>query len=327
VVDLIRHVDRTYRTYAAPEARAVEGVSMGGFGAAHFGFKFPEWFAGMTSMAGALHNAAGFRIYASAPVWEEVFGANAEYADANSPWQLAERNAAAIRDRVQVRLVIGDQDSLLPLNWAFCDWLRNRGIAYEFTVVPGVAHTGNGLYAATGNATAAFYTRLFANIGSRPAVSAASYLGPQVAPDSLVSVFGRDLDAASVTARGVAAKVLYASSGQVNFVMPALAPGPAEVRVTNGAGIVSLFAADIVPVAPGLFSAYYITDGYLILFGTGIRGGRSVRVTVGGRDCEVVYAGPQPQYAGLDQVNVRLDGASGDVVLSADGIPSNTIPF
>jgi len=42
--DLIPHVDATYRTVAAREGRAVEGFSMGGFGAAHLGFKYPDVF-------------------------------------------------------------------------------------------------------------------------------------------------------------------------------------------------------------------------------------------------------------------------------------------
>lgn len=45
---------------------------------------------------------------------------------------------------------------------------------------------------------------------------------------------------------------------------------------------------------------------YLSLYGTGIRGGQSVSATAGGTALEVVYAGPQNQYPGLGQVNVRL---------------------
>ena len=47
----------------------------------------------------------------------------------------------------------------------------------------------------------------------------------------------------------------------------------------------------------------------LVLFGTGIRNRNAlsdVKVTVGGIPVDVLYAGPQPTYAGLDQVNVLL---------------------
>ncbi len=42
VKDLIPHVDMTYRTVARGAARAIEGLSMGGFGAAHLAFSFPS---------------------------------------------------------------------------------------------------------------------------------------------------------------------------------------------------------------------------------------------------------------------------------------------
>ena len=52
-------------------------------------------------------------------------------------------------------------------------------------------------------------------------------------------------------------------------------------------------------------------DAVLTLFGTGWRGRREagdVRVTVGGLLATVLLAGAQPEFAGLDQINVRLPG-------------------
>src|SRR3954453_16237671 len=54
IKDLIPHVDATYRTVADRGARAIEGFSMGGFGAAHFGFKYPETFGVVSIQAPAL---------------------------------------------------------------------------------------------------------------------------------------------------------------------------------------------------------------------------------------------------------------------------------
>ena len=44
VKDLIPHIDATYRTVASREGRAIEGMSMGGYGALRLGFKYPELF-------------------------------------------------------------------------------------------------------------------------------------------------------------------------------------------------------------------------------------------------------------------------------------------
>ncbi|MEP6961411.1 MAG: hypothetical protein ABI995_05000, partial [Acidobacteriota bacterium] len=46
---------------------------------------------------------------------------------------------------------------------------------------------------------------------------------------------------------------------------------------------------------------------FLLLFGTGIRGREgALAATIGGTPVEVLYAGPQGQFDGLDQVNLRL---------------------
>lgn len=70
---------------------------------------------------------------------------------------------------------------------------------------------------------------------------------------------------------------------------------------------------------------------YLSLFGTGIRGHTEpVRVEIGGIAAPVLYAGPQNQYFGLDQVNVLLPAelrGRGEVgvVLAIDGRAANLV--
>jgi len=75
------------------------------------------------------------------------------------------------------------------------------------------------------------------------------------------------------------------------------------------------------------------TPIYLSLYGTGIRNRSSlanVTCTIGGVSVPVQYAGPQTQFAGLDQVNVlvtlNLRGLGEvDVVLTVDGQVSNAV--
>jgi hypothetical protein len=71
---------------------------------------------------------------------------------------------------------------------------------------------------------------------------------------------------------------------------------------------------------------------YLILYGTGIRNAAAgtVTATINGVKTTVTYAGPQPQYPGLDQVNLlipnSLKGAgSVPVVVSVAGQTANTV--
>jgi len=73
------------------------------------------------------------------------------------------------------------------------------------------------------------------------------------------------------------------------------------------------------------------TSTYVALYGTGIRGAPSgsVAVLIDGRTVPVLYAGPQPEWEGLDQINIDLPltlrGAGEvDVVIEAGGVLSNT---
>jgi uncharacterized protein (TIGR03437 family) len=69
---------------------------------------------------------------------------------------------------------------------------------------------------------------------------------------------------------------------------------------------------------------------YLSLYGTGIRGGSAITVSIGGTAVPVTYAGAQGEFAGLDQINVRLSGSlrgkgEADLVLTVDGATANTV--
>jgi S-formylglutathione hydrolase FrmB len=52
--DLIGHVDGTYRTMAKREGRAINGLSMGGYGAIMLGLRHPDMFCSIGSHSGAL---------------------------------------------------------------------------------------------------------------------------------------------------------------------------------------------------------------------------------------------------------------------------------
>jgi S-formylglutathione hydrolase FrmB len=60
VKDLIGHVDATYRTIARREGRAINGLSMGGYGGLMLGLKHPELFCSVGSHSGAVAFAKSF---------------------------------------------------------------------------------------------------------------------------------------------------------------------------------------------------------------------------------------------------------------------------
>jgi enterochelin esterase-like enzyme len=146
VKELIPHVDATYRTIATREGRVLDGFSMGGYGAARLGFKFPELF-GAVSVMGAGPLQPDLR--ADAPragrarvdeLMERVYGGDPDYFRRVSPRALAELNAARLAEGSRVRLVVGTSDETYANNAAFHAHLQSLGIPHEWIVLEGVEH-------------------------------------------------------------------------------------------------------------------------------------------------------------------------------------------
>ncbi len=116
---------------------------MGGFGAAHLGFKYPDLFGAISISAGALID---FSVRGSHDdvrrkrVFDTVWGGDPERFHADDPSTLARANADRIRGRTLVRSFCGDLDSLLGLNTQFHELLQELDIDHEYTIVPGAAH-------------------------------------------------------------------------------------------------------------------------------------------------------------------------------------------
>jgi uncharacterized protein (TIGR03437 family) len=161
---------------------------------------------------------------------------------------------------------------------------------------------------------------------------AATYFAVQsAAPGAIASFYGTGLG--SVTslmvqdAQGTQrpATLNYVSAGQINFVIPAATSIGMATFITSAGNA----TAGVETVSPTLFAAVNGPPGYLILYGTGIRGRSSlanVTASINGVTAQVTYAGPQPQYAGLDQVNILLPSgasASGTISLTVDYQTSN----
>lgn len=230
------------------------------------------------------------------------------------------------------------------------------------------------------------------------AVSAASFLGQEVAEESIISAFGVNLATGlelantlplpttlrgtSVTVRdsqGVErlAPLFFVSPGQINLQLsPGTGAGAATITTTSGDGQISLGTINVANVAPGLFSANANGQGvaaatvlrvkadgsqtfepvatlnaqnvfvtrpidlgpasdllFLIAFGTGFRfnsGLSAVNAGIVGISAEVLFAGAQGDFVGLDQANIRIPRSLAgrgevDVLLIANGKASNRV--
>jgi enterochelin esterase-like enzyme len=162
VKEVLGDVDARFRSLRTRAGRLIEGFSMGGYGAAHLGFKYPELFAAVSILSGGPLQ----REFASAPrvgprgrdyTLQNVFGGDHGYFRAQSPWVLAERNAAALSSGTRIRVVIGQADEMLDNVREFAGRLKQLGIPHAYRELPGVAHQPMAVLDALGEGNWAFY--------------------------------------------------------------------------------------------------------------------------------------------------------------------------
>lgn len=193
------------------------------------------------------------------------------------------------------------------------------------------------------------------------------------------TIVGRRISVLDARGEVSSANLLFASPGQINFVLPPnLADGLAVIRLQDETdSTLRVSFAEIKKTVPGIFTAnangrdvpaaiiVRVKPGniqsfepvvqfdaslnrfvpaaldlgpegeivVLALFGTGwrqISALDDVRVTIGGLNVPVEYAGKQPTVIGLDQINVRLPRTligrgDLDVVVKVKGEAANTV--
>jgi uncharacterized protein (TIGR03437 family) len=179
-------------------------------------------------------------------------------------------------------------------------------------------------------------------------VNSATY-APRVAPGSIVSIFGTNLEPAPVLVNGRTAPVFYSGPTQINAQLPfEAAPGPATVQVGSSSFTIQVDAAApgifmaqadravAQPVRPGEYATVYLTGQGEVSppVPTGQPAPASpfslpklpVSVTVGGVAAVVQFAGLAPGYVGLMQLNLRvpmLPAGNHPVIVTIGGASSN----
>jgi S-formylglutathione hydrolase FrmB len=140
IKELIPHIDATYLT--DPKRRAIEGFSMGGYGATHLAFKYPDLFIGLADFAGAVQ---GWEFFGRVANLSKPWGGEERFL-AEWPMTLARKNTEAIRKNLpQVFLAVGNLDtgrgSTLGSTTKLHQLLDELKIPNQLIVVPGVKHS------------------------------------------------------------------------------------------------------------------------------------------------------------------------------------------
>ena len=167
--ELRPHIDANWRTIATREGRLLDGFSMGGYGAARFGFRYPELFQNVSMMgAGPMQETLDRTPRASSvqakSLLRDVYGGKQARFLAVSPRRYAEQNATTLARGSRLRLVIGDRDETFDSNRNFHDHLMRLGIPHQWIVLPGICHDPMGVLAAMGDQHWAFYRDAFAAV-------------------------------------------------------------------------------------------------------------------------------------------------------------------
>ncbi len=129
--DLVRAIDARYRTIASGSARAIGGLSKGGYGSLNIALHHPREFRVVESWSG----------YMIADRIPSIFGLNALLSAYNSPLVRLPAVATELRRaRTYVWFYTGSRDPMLAQNRAFDAALARERVAHRFFVVPG-GHT------------------------------------------------------------------------------------------------------------------------------------------------------------------------------------------
>jgi enterochelin esterase-like enzyme len=126
--DLVRTIDRRYRTIRSGRARALAGLSEGGYGAINIGLGHPREFHVLESWSG----------YERADDIASIFGNDRALLTANSPLQTIDGSAARLRRlHSYIWFYSGSDDHFRHQNQAFADALDATGVSHRFFLVRG----------------------------------------------------------------------------------------------------------------------------------------------------------------------------------------------
>jgi enterochelin esterase-like enzyme len=149
--ELIPYIDETFRTIATPEARSIEGMSMGANGALKLAFKYPELFHSVMAYAGSYKRLPLDGYFPSVAPEQQAWIAKLSqwYSADDDVFELAHKNSAHLGE-LRIRFVAGTKDIALGDAEALHPWLSARGIPHEYEILLGVGHDARGYYRRSG---------------------------------------------------------------------------------------------------------------------------------------------------------------------------------
>jgi S-formylglutathione hydrolase FrmB len=136
-------IERKYRIKAGRGAHGIMGISMGGYGALHYAFKYPQMFISVSTHMAALRDTLPTNVESvpEGKLLGDIFGTpiDTAYFQANNPLTLARKAPLAQLKSVKIYFDCGEDDSYRFDIGAqeLHKILQTRGIPHEFHIYPG----------------------------------------------------------------------------------------------------------------------------------------------------------------------------------------------
>ena len=146
VKEFMPQMEKKYRVEGTRATRGITGVSMGGYGALRFAFKYPEQFAAVSAQMPALISELPKNVASSDPgspgaLLGDIFGSpfDPAYFDRNNVFYFARTDPAASLKRMKIYFDVGNNDDygFEQGAQALDKLLTSRGIPHEFHIYPG----------------------------------------------------------------------------------------------------------------------------------------------------------------------------------------------
>jgi len=144
--DLIPHWRKLYPLSANRHQTSIAGFSMGGYGAAKYGLKYPQLFGtvlliGSGTLDEDLDNTPMANTSIRDEVFNRVYGDDSTYFYHQSPRYLVIHNLQSITQYPpKILFIVGAFDQVLDQNQRFYDYLKSHGITSSFRVLPHTSH-------------------------------------------------------------------------------------------------------------------------------------------------------------------------------------------
>jgi endo-1,4-beta-xylanase len=122
--------------------RAIDGFSMGGFGALMYAAKRTDLFSAVVGYAGALADWPGLIPSIRQEMYNNVQANFTPY----SVWDLTALNHELMRTQLDMLMICGAADTLLARNRQYNEYLESLGIDVPLHEIPGVGHDGAALF-------------------------------------------------------------------------------------------------------------------------------------------------------------------------------------